>query len=85
MFCVALPYKVLALRNPFSCAHVHGIPVGPSQQVATAKTKKSAISQALADDTADDSASEWHVIADKDGIVIMQHTDGSIREITIGT
>lgn len=77
-------HSLFALRNPFSCMHAHGMIAEQSEQPVTTKGKKSAITQALPDDTADDISSEWHVIADKDGIVIMQHTDGSIREITIG-
>lgn len=83
MLFVGAPHA-LAMRNPFSCIHAHGMAVEQSEQLATTKSKKSAITQALVDDTPDESTSEWHVIADKDGTVIMQHTDGSIREITIG-
>lgn len=78
------PHSVFAIRNPFSCMHAHGMVAEQSEQPVTLKSKKSAITQALVDDTPDESSSEWHVIADKDGTVIMQHTDGSIREITIG-
>ncbi|MGE0009566.1 MAG: hypothetical protein AB7F19_03410 [Candidatus Babeliales bacterium] len=72
---------MFALRNPFACVHNHNAyTVQQAQaQIATKESSKSKVTNAMIDDT----ESEWRVIAQKDGSVIMQHQDGSIREITV--
>lgn len=78
---------IFALRNPFSCAHKHGaVTEQPKQKQPIKKASKSKLTQAAVDDgniSSDEVSSEWRMIAEKDGAVIMQHRDGSIREITM--
>ncbi len=75
--CAMLHYKALALRDPFSCRHAHGkiTPQAPQAVPAFEQPKTTSFS--------DDPSSEWRVIAEKDGAIIMQHKDGSIREIVV--
>ena len=78
-YCAAAPKKprsMQKLRNPFSCAHSHG-----TEPVPASAQKQSEPHSVLA---GEDVSSEWRVVTQKDSVLIMQHKDGSIREVTVG-
>lgn len=78
MLCVGLPYNAIAIRDPFSCSHAHG-KITPQ----AAPLPVPAYEQPKTTSVSDDPSSEWRVIAEKDSTLIMQHKDGSIREIVV--
>ncbi len=74
--------NALAQRNPFACTHEHGtyaLQHARGQAQGSKESSKSKLTNAMVDDT----ETEWRLLAEKDGAMIMQHKDGSIREITI--
>lgn len=65
-----------ALRDPFTCNHSHGFVATPQAPVHATQQKASSI-------PVQTESSEWRIIVQKEDAVVMQHKDGSIREITL--
>lgn len=76
---LTLSYKAFALRDPFSCRHAHGKMMPQAAEIAPKIPTHPERTFTIADDP----SSEWRVIAEKDSTIIMQHKDGSIREIVV--